>query len=59
MKRVNVRLWLFLMAVVFVFLWLSSAGLTYAGDGGVGDESLWLGRAGENPTAPLRVSLKT
>jgi len=46
MKRVNVRLWLFLMAVVFVFLWLSSTGLTYAGDGGVGDESLWPGEGG-------------
>ncbi|MGQ9461426.1 MAG: carboxypeptidase-like regulatory domain-containing protein [Candidatus Bathyarchaeaceae archaeon] len=43
----NVRFWLVLMAAIFVFLWLSSAGVAHASDGGVGDESFWPGEGGE------------
>lgn len=45
-KRVNMRLWLVLIAAVFVVFVLSSAGTAYASDGGVGDEVLTPGEGG-------------
>jgi len=48
MRRVNLQLFLFLVAIAFMCLWLSTAGTAYANDSNtsVGDEVLWPGEGG-------------